>query len=57
MGIELIQQGVEIALVDAPAMEEDQRALGLACRLAIQVGQLHGLTGPIGVVRRRHAGW
>jgi hypothetical protein len=32
--IELIQQGVEVALVDAAAMKQDQRALGFARGIA-----------------------
>ena len=43
--IELIEQGVEVALVDATAVQENQRALGVARRLAIEVDQL-GTPGP-----------
>jgi len=59
IGIELVKHGVEVALVDGSPVEKDERALGLAGRLADQMSHLHDLARPIagGLLRRRHADW
>ena len=49
--IELIEQGVEVALVDATAVQENQRAPRVARRLAIEVDQLGSLVRLIGTFR------
>ena len=38
--VELVEQPVEVVLVGAPAVVEDERALGLARRLAEQMDEL-----------------
>jgi hypothetical protein len=50
--VELLEHGVEVALIHAAAMEQDQRALGFAGRLAIEVIQLDEEPGPIGSTNR-----
>ena len=56
--VELVEQRIEIALVDAAAVQQDQRALGLAGRLASQMDQLDDLTRAVAarLLRRGHAG-
>ena len=51
--VELVEHRVEVALVDAAAVEQDQRALGLAGRLAVEMDQLDDLARA--VVRRAQA--
>src|SRR5690349_1645445 len=57
LGIELIEHWVEVALVDPAAMEQDQRSLGFAGRLAVQVDELDDLPRALRVeIRRVHVG-
>ena len=59
LGVELVEQRVEVALVDAAAVEQDQRALGLARGLADEMHHLDDLARPIAgrLLRLRPAGW
>jgi hypothetical protein len=51
--VELLEQGIEVALVDAASVKQDQRAAGFASWFASQMDQLDDLARALGRRIRR----